>query len=176
MSWVATAVVGSAVIGGVASNSASKRAAEGQEKALEANAVAVADAEGKVNNLFGEAEQQQSQAFTSAMDYLSGAYGKQIQPFQQGNMAAQAQISRGLPQIQNAIMGNPVDLSGFKPRAIAAPTLDREQFKPKSNGASNMNDIQQIIQASLKNLQIGETPMQGGLTGYDTFNQNWMTR
>ena len=127
MGWVATAIIGSAVIGGVASNSAAKKAAKGQENALEASSAATAQARGDIKGLFGEADTQQGQAFQDTRNFLTGALPAQIAPFQAGNVAAQEQLARGLPQIQNALMGNPVDLSGFQARRFDVPQLPGTQ-------------------------------------------------
>ena len=126
--------VGAAAIGGFASNRAAGKAADGQNRALAATDSAAGQARTDVNQLFGEANTQQQQGFTNAQDFLSGSIGRQIQPFQQGNMMAQEQVARGLPQIQNAILGNPVDLSGFNARQIGQPSefnIDLAQFRPQ---------------------------------------------
>ena len=122
MSWVATAVIGGAVIGGVASNSASKRAVEGQEDAREAMALAAEQARTRdIIPGFQQAQEQQDRGFTQALDFLSQAPQQQITPFQQGNIAAQNQLAGGLPQIQNALLGLPVDFSGFQAQQIGQP-------------------------------------------------------
>jgi len=56
------------------------------------------------------------------LSFLGGAPAQQIAPFQAGNVAAQQQIARGLPQIQAAFLGLPTDLSGFQARQIGQPS------------------------------------------------------
>jgi hypothetical protein len=124
--------VGAATIGGIASNRAAGKAADGQNRALGASNQAADAARNDVNRLFGTADEQQQQGFTNAQDFLSGSIGRQIEPFQRGNMQAQEQVQRGLPQIQNAIMGNPVDTSGFMARPIGQPNdfnFDLSRFR-----------------------------------------------
>lgn len=101
-----------------ASKNAAKKAAEGQTNALTASSEGAAQASSSVNDLFGQATDSRNQAFSNTLDFLGGAPAAQIQPFQTGNVMAQQQIQRGLPQIQNAILGLNTDLSGFKPRMV----------------------------------------------------------
>lgn len=121
MSWIATAIVGSAVIGGVASNRASKRAAEGQTKALGATTVASDQARRDITSLFAKAKESRAKGFGEALETIAGSPAKIIEPFQRGNVLAQEQVVRGLPQIQKAILGLPTDLTGFKPRTVGTP-------------------------------------------------------
>ncbi len=144
MSWVATAIIGSAVIGGAASNRASQRAAEGQSKALAASKKGTGLAEINVRQLFGEAGQARGRGFGETLDFISGASSRQIQPFQAGNVAAQEQVSRGLPQVLAAIRGTPVDLSGFEPRSIGTPesfNFDLSRFRPGATPPIDLSTI-----------------------------------
>lgn len=89
MAWIATAVIGSAVIGGIASSKASKRAAEGQENALASSGAAISQARGEVKDAFGTAQELQSAGFQNALGNLFGGADRQIAPFQAGNVQAQ---------------------------------------------------------------------------------------
>jgi len=132
------AAIGAAAIGARASGKAADAQGQGQQGALQAANVAANQARGEVNRLFGESNVSRDRGFTQAQDFLGGAIGNQIQPFQQGNMMAQEQVARGLPQIQNAIMGNPIDLSGFNARQIGQPSdfnIDLAQFRPQPTPA-----------------------------------------
>lgn len=51
----------------------------------------------------------------AAMSIFGQAAPQQINAFQQGNVNAQSQIARGMPQFQNALMGIPVDYGAFQP-------------------------------------------------------------
>ena len=121
MSWIATAVIGAAVVGGIATNKASKRANEGQKEALQVTTAGTQEARGDITRLFGTARESRERAFGDVRSFLSKAPGAQIAPFQRGNILAQEQIARGLPQIQRAILGQPTDLSGFQARTVGAP-------------------------------------------------------
>ena len=135
----ALAIVGSAIIGGVASNRAASKAAAGQQQALAASTAGIDRARTDINRLFGDSASARERGFGNAMDFISGAPSQQIAPFQAGNMLAQQQVSRGLPQIQNALMGNPVDTSGFQSRSIGTPAsynFDLSKYKKPAKAAS----------------------------------------
>lgn len=117
----AVATVGAALIGSRASSKASKAATKGQDKALAATQAATAQARGDITDLFGRAGESREEGFGNVLDFISGAPSKQIQPFQTGNVLAQEQVGRGLTEIQKAILGQGVDLSGFKARSVGAP-------------------------------------------------------
>lgn len=113
--------VGASILGSRSSSKAAKSATRGQERALTASEAGTAQARGDITQLFGEAEEARAGAFDRTLDFISGAPSKQIAPFQTGNVLAQEQVSRGLPQIQRAILGQPTDLSGFTARSVGAP-------------------------------------------------------
>ena len=117
----ALAVVGSAVIGARASSKAAKSARSGQKEALRATTAATGQARGDITRLFGEAEESRGEAFGNVLDFISGAPSQQIAPFQRGNVLAQEQVGRGLTQVQRAILGQDVDLSGFQAKTVGAP-------------------------------------------------------
>lgn len=130
-----------------AQSKASKSLRSGQQGALSAAREATDQAKGDVNRLFGTAQDARAQGFSSAQDFLSQSIGKQVSPFQIGNTQAQEQISRGLPQIQNAILGRPVDLSGFKARQIGQPQdFNFEPSQPAAQAATSVNNT--IVQPS----------------------------
>lgn len=182
MAWVATAVVGAlgttgtavlgaAAVGAIASNRASKRAAEGQEEALEATTAATAQARGDITQLFGEAGEARGEAFGKTLEFISGAPSKQITPFQRGNVLAQEQISRGLPQIERAILGQPTDLSGFTARSVGAPesfNFDLSQFRrPETLPASRQPTTQATPQFDLSGIGRRAVPR----IGFDSVNR-----
>jgi len=139
MTWLATATIGGAIIGGVASDRASKRAAKGASDALDVSTAATKQARGDVAQLFKTAGESRKAAFDTTLDFLSGAPSKQIAPFQGGNVLAQEQISRGLPQIRNAILGLETDLSGFTPRTVGTPesfNFDLSGLRPEPVAAT----------------------------------------
>lgn len=175
------ASIGGALIGAKSSKDASKAATQGQANAQVANTQMANQARGDVSRLFGDASKVRGETFGNTMDFLNQGIGSQITPFQQGNMAAQNQVARGLPQIQNAIMGNPVDLSGFQAMQIGQPSdysLDLSAFRKKPTPANSSGFDLASIQDALKNLNIGiggnSSPVgatHGRYGSYDTFNR-----
>jgi len=71
-----------------------------------------------VLNLFPQAQQVGAQGFQGALDVISGGIPQQLGAFQQGNVGAQQITSQTLPQIQNAILGLPVNQGVFTPQEI----------------------------------------------------------
>jgi hypothetical protein len=128
MSFVAAAVAGSAVLGAVSSRnatkqsiSASERAGERADQQLQAS---TQQARGDLFKLFPAAQQNTQQGYQGALDVFSQALPQQAQTFQDGNVAAQNQLLAGLPQFQNAILGNPVDNSQFQATRLQQPNFD----------------------------------------------------
>ena len=160
------ATVGSAVIGSRASSKAADSARAGQDKAFDATSAAANSARNDVNSLFGKSADIRRQTFGDTADFLNQSIGRQIQPFQEGNMAAQEQVSSALPQINNAIMGNPVDFSGFAPKQISQPsdfTLDFSAFRKKAPVAAPAGQTGPTNQNLLQSLQIGRFGNLGDL-------------
>jgi len=125
MTGVATAIAGAAVVGAVASSKASSKAASASKKASD-TAVAETrrssdEARADLFRLFPQAQQSAQQGFQGALDVFSQTVPQQAQQFQAGNVAAQQALLTGLPQIQNAILGRQVDLSGFQPFQAQQP-------------------------------------------------------
>jgi len=123
---VGAAIAGAAVVGAVASDRASSKAAKAQGKASDASLAytkqAADEARADINRLFPQAQQAGQQGFQGAMDVFNQSINPQMQAFQGGNVAAQNQILAGLPQMQNAILGNPIDYSQLQ--AYEAPQQD----------------------------------------------------
>ena len=71
-----------------------------------------------VRSIFPVAQESRQQGFQGALDVLGQSVPQQIGAFQQGNVQAQQALLAGLPQIQNAILGNRVDLSGLQPQQV----------------------------------------------------------
>lgn len=88
---------------------------EGQQLVKEG----VAEATQKLETIFPKAQQQQAEGFQSAINLFSDLLPQQAQTYQQGNVQAQQSLLAGLPQMQNAILGAPVDYSGFQPQQVS---------------------------------------------------------
>ena len=74
----------------------------------------IANARSDIFKLFPAAQESRQAGLQAGLDMYKQAYPAMQNMFQQGNVQAQQALIQGLPQMQNAIMGNPVDLSGFQ--------------------------------------------------------------
>jgi hypothetical protein len=142
----AVGAVGSAAIGAYGSNRAAKKGADAAQRGQDIIAQGQTQGRADVMGQFPQAQQAQTRGFEEFRDFLSNqVMPAQSQPFIGGNMAAQEQISRGLPQIQNALLGNAIDTSGFQARQIGqAPTFDMSKFGPQAPAAQPQFDFNQI--------------------------------
>lgn len=111
MSYVAVAIAGSALIGGVASKSASKDVAQGQKKGMEQSLALTNQARQDVMKLFERSATNSGMGMKAALDYYKTAAPKRLQPYMQGSQQAQQVIGQGAVQANNAILGLPVDMS-----------------------------------------------------------------
>ena len=127
MTGVATAMIASSVIGGVVSNVATNKAGKATDRASQTAADTTREmaAIGRkdVNDNMAIAQQQANQGFQGALDVFGQSNPAQMDVFQQGNLGAQQALIAGLPQIQNAILGGNVDLSGLQPFQIQQPDM-----------------------------------------------------
>ena len=105
---------------------AEKKAAKAQTKALEKaqeyTREAAAQARGDLFKLYPAAQQNANQGFQAAMDIFGQSVPAQMNAFQGGNVAAQQQLLAGLPQMNNALLGAPIDYSQFQ--TYQAPQQD----------------------------------------------------
>lgn len=171
----AIATVGGALLGARASSKATKAATKGQEVAQGISAESAAQARGDVNRLFGTADTARRGGFSGAAEFIGGNIGRQIAPFQQGNVAAQEQIGQGLNAQQAAILGLPTDLSGFGARSFEDPNQFNIQNpfqqpeQPAQQGFQLNPQQNQGIQDALNNFR-GFGGGQGGLSRFSNLN------
>ena len=77
------------------------------------------------------AEQNRLMGAQRGLDILGQSIPQQFSTFQQGNVGAQQQQIGGLSQIQNALLGLPVDTSGFQPQTLDFDTSFAQQQLPE---------------------------------------------
>ncbi len=111
MTWVAVAVVGAAVIGGVASNQAAKKSADAAKKGIESSNALAGQSRADAINLFGQGRESAQLGIGSALNFYKDNAQQRNQPMIQGNMMAQQALGQGGIQANNAILGLPVDMS-----------------------------------------------------------------
>ncbi len=117
----------SAVAGAVASkksgDKAIKASSSAADKAATQSLHSTNRAREDLARLFPQAQQSAQQGFQGALDVFGQSLPAQTDAFQQGNVGAQQAILSGLPQIQNALFGNQVDLSQMQPFQVQQPDL-----------------------------------------------------
>ena len=115
----AIATVGAAVIGAKASSKAADKAASSAERGQDILKASRDRARQDVLRLFPQAQEAQARGFQQAQDFLAGqVIPQQAEAFQAGNTQAQQTLLAGLPQVQQAILGGNVDLSGLQARQV----------------------------------------------------------
>ncbi len=116
------------IAGGVAAAGAigdrnNRKASDSQSKQQRAESLAfinkmLSQSRGDLFSLFPQAQQNRQQGFLAGVDLQNQAYPQIMNSFQQGNVGAQNALLAGLPQMQNAILGRPVDNSGLQARQL----------------------------------------------------------
>lgn len=131
------AATGAAAIGDSMSNKAAIKSAEKQKAASQAFIEKqIAQARSDIFKLFPEAQKSRQQGLDASLSLYNQAYPQMQETFQQGNVQAQQALINGLPQIQNAIMGRAVDMSGLQAVALQQPgglTMPNSQLAPISD-------------------------------------------
>lgn len=157
-------------------DSAQKAQIDANKSTAELIAKQAKEAEQAIIPLFSQAQEQRNLGFQGAADVLGQGAPAQISAFQQGNVGAQQALLSGLPQIQNAILGQPVDLSGLQPQTISADVGFLQQQLPQfQSGAAALQgqpsglgeqssglDVQ-ALQDALAALGSSRTSKLGGL-------------
>ncbi len=133
VSTTAALIAGAAASGGAAllDNKNQKKAiasAEAQKAASQAFIEKqMNQARGDLFKLYPSIQDSNQKGLQAGLDIYRQTVPYQLQAFQQGNVGAQNQILRGLPQAQNAILGRPIDMSGLQAMAIQQPNIPMPQ-------------------------------------------------
>lgn len=90
-----------------------------------------------VGKLFGSAEQNLLAGNQAAADLMGQYAPEQFGALQQGNINAQQQVLAGMPQVQNALLGLPTDLSGFQPRTFQPNLSFLQQQMPQFQSSAD---------------------------------------
>lgn len=147
---------------------AEKKAAQAQQKGIEAGIdatqQATAQARSDLFKLFPAAQQNIQQGFQGALDVFGQSIPAQTQAFQQGNVGAQQQLLAGLPQIQNALLGGAIDYSQLQPVNVQADLGFAQQQLPQFVDPFNPTPDQ--VAASMGPQQV--SPLSG-LPNLDNF-------
>ena len=112
-------------------NKAAKRQREASEKFIKEQ---INQARGDIFKLFPSASESRMKGLEAGLNLYGQAYPQMMNTFQQGNVAAQKTLLQGLPQVQNAILGNAVDMRGLQPLQLQQPGLTMPNVQPKTIG------------------------------------------
>lgn len=122
MSGIATAVVASAVIGGAVANKGANDAIDAQKDQNASNEAFIKEQAAKARSdsipLYDASRGALRDGTQAGLNTLGTAMGQQIDTSARGNYFAQEQMLAGLPQVQNAILGMPVDMGALQPKIL----------------------------------------------------------
>lgn len=94
--------------------------------------------------LFGTADVNRNMALNQILQLLGGTIPQQLQAQQQGNIGAQRQLIGGLPMVQAALMGQPVNMGALQPTQINYNTdFARQQMPQFQTQAPSVANMQQ---------------------------------
>ena len=135
---------------------AEKKAGKAEKKALEAGQERIAKqsdiARTENIRLFGGAQESQRGGFQAALDVFGLSVPEQARLFGEGNVAAQQQLIGGLPQIQAALLGQPVDFSQFQPTQLT-PELGFTQAQlPQTASIADVITPEGTLSVSAQNI------------------------
>jgi len=74
---------------------------------------------GAAQSLFGAADTNRNTSLQQALSLLGGTIPQQLSLQQQGNVGAQGQLIGGLPMIQAALMGQPMNMGALRPTQLS---------------------------------------------------------
>lgn len=122
----AAVITAGAAVGGAAMDNknakASVKSAEAQRAAsLKFINDQVAKTQGQLFQLFPQVQDANNQAMNAGLDVLKASYPAQQDAFVAGNVGAQKALIAGLPQMNNAILGGPINNNAFSPVQVASP-------------------------------------------------------
>jgi hypothetical protein len=136
MPWGVAAVAAGAVASSVIASEAAEDAAAAGSKAADRSAQQIRDAATQaredVLTHFPGAEQSLLEGSRGAFDLFSQGISGQQQALREGNLAAQQTVSQGLPQIQNALLGIPLDQQAFQANAQSILREPVNPFTPRN--------------------------------------------
>lgn len=78
----------------------------------------MAQSRGDLFSLFPQAQQSRNAGMLAGLNLYGQAFPEQVNTFQTGNYMGQQALLAGLPQMNNAILGNNVDLSGLQAQRV----------------------------------------------------------
>ena len=109
---------------GGAEKDAAKQQMYHQREAQDLLRKGVEEGRGYIADLYPQGQEMARQGFAGAMDVFNQATPQQMQTFQQGNVGAQNALLSGLPQMNNAILGGPIDYGQLQAQQLQQPEFN----------------------------------------------------
>jgi len=81
--------------------------------------------------LMGTGDDNRNMAFEQVLGLLGGTIPTRLGAFQEGNLGAQKQLIAGMPLLQAAFMGMPIDTSVLQPTSVSYNTDYARQSLPQ---------------------------------------------
>lgn len=153
----AVAIVGAGALAARATKSAAKTGVEGAKDAGVITQVAADRARGDVLDFFPAAQQDLLAGAGAAGDLLTQGIGEQQRLLSAGNVGAQGTLGQGFGQVQNALLGVPVNQQAFAPQQIPLSQLPQNPLaqqavqtgQPATQGLfSNVANVQPAARAA----------------------------
>lgn len=152
---------GSIISGGIsarASGKASEKARAAAEKAAKRIQTAGDVARTDALSLFPESERQLIGGAQAAFDIFGQGIGAQQQALSQGNLNAQQTVGSGFGQVQNALLGLPVNTQSFAPQGVDFTQGVQNPFSVEGGGQS-------LIGGTARDFETGQGRIPGRTGG-----------
>lgn len=158
---------------GGAEKSAGRKERDMEKRAREEYARNLSIGREDATRLYDASQGSRSQTLDMALEAMRGSLPQSADISQKGNVKAQQVLLDAFPQIQNAIFGNQVDMSAFKPRKVGTDfsfleeavgpdfELISEILKPTDGLSAQAQNIHPNAQATIDAYLRGDIPLQG---------------
>jgi len=166
MTWVASAVVGSAAIGAITSKSAANAQASASKAGLnQANELA-GQSRANAVQLYNQGLKARQAGDQGAFNFYQQNASKRMNPYVAGNVAAQQAIGLGAQQANNAILGLPTNMNYLNPQQLQYTGLSAGQLPQASQGfAPPTNQPQAVAQPQQSSGDRIQQVLGGGIGG-----------
>lgn len=144
MSWVKDNVFGGAA------KDAAKQQTKALEEAQDLTRQAATQARGEIMGLFPQAQQNNLAGYQAALDVFNQSAPQQMQMTQQGNQNAQATLLAGLPLMNNALLGAPIDYSALQQQNVTYdPNMFNQQLPTQLQSILNPPQPEQQVTSNV---------------------------
>lgn len=174
--WNAGAAVVSAGIGAASAKSDRDAAEDLANRSRSDITAGTEQARQDINLLFPEAQQARLGGFQAAQDIFGSAVPQQAQQFQQGNLQAQQTTGLGAQQMQNALLGLPVDYGFMQPQQTAPldfSFLNTPLRQPQTMEQAQQAQTTSAISGIANDADLFRAASQGMIPNISAADQQW---